>query len=210
MRLFQPHSCKCLCSKDTYPKPIHANAFRPKEPFPGSFMQLLFDQGQLLLFHSCKCFLVKFSYRIPLREVLSVQRHLFRSIHPNAFRSKTPLRRHSCKCFSTNAPFAAPFMQMLFDQCHRLRPHSCKCFQLKAPFYCPIHANAFQLKASSRLIHARGFQRRHLTQTHSSKCFYKGHFSPPIEANAFHHHYGIFKRFAFIFMRLCLLMGPLF
>lgn len=100
--------------------------------------------------------------------MLSGQRHRYGAIHANACQPK--------------APFTIPFMQMLFDQCHRLRPHSCKCFQLKAPFYCPIHANAFQLKASSRLIHARGFQRRHLTQTHSSKCFYtKGTFLSPLK-----------------------------
>ena len=143
MRLEKAHSCKCLCSKDTYPKPIHANAFRPKEPFPGSFMQLLFDQGQLLLFHSCKCFLVKFSYRIPLREVLSVQRHLFRSIHPNAFRSKTPLRRHSCKCLSTKSTFYYPIHANAFRPMPRLLHHSCKCFSTNATVCGPIHANAF-------------------------------------------------------------------
>ncbi|MGN9967636.1 hypothetical protein ACTMTR_28635, partial [Klebsiella pneumoniae] len=52
--------------------------------------------------------------------------------------------------------------------------------------------------------------KRHFSVAIEASAFHKGHFSPPIEANAFHHHYGIFKRFAFIFMRLCLLMGPLF
>ena len=103
-------------------------------------------------------------------------------IKRGTFSPKAPFQVDSSKCFPVKDTVNAPFMQMLFDQCHRLRPHSCKCFQLKAPFYCPIHANAFQLKASSRLIHARGFQRRHLTQTHSSKCFYtKGTFLSPLK-----------------------------